>query len=362
MTSKELSNGILRTIAILAGISLFLFLFYKLSTLIIYLIVSILFTLLGNPLVHFLQSKLKFKRTSAVVTTLVLTLLLLAGLILLFVPLLLSQGENLSLLDVNKMESNYNELTLSINQFLQEHGYDLTHLIDSSNLFSNINLNFIPNFFSSIVSVIGNFGVGLISVLFISFFLLKDKESFAENFQYILPRNQKERILNSLNKISTLLTRYFGALLIQLTIILVLYLIIFLIFGVENAFIIAFLCAILNIIPYLGPLLGMIVALSLILLSGLSLDNFADILPKTLYVFIGMCIVQLIDNNFNQPFLFSKSTKSSPLEIFLIILASGTIFGIIGMIIAIPTYTSIKVIAKEFLPNNKIVKTLTKEI
>lgn len=362
MTSKELSNGILRTLAILAGIALILLLFYKLSAIIIYLIISILFTLLGNPIVSCLQSKLKFKRTTAVITTLLVAILLIAGIIMLFVPLILSQGENLSLLDVDKMEENYQELVVSINSFLQEHGYDLSHILDSSNLFSNINLNFIPNIFSSIVNVIGNFGMGLASVLFISFFFLKDKESFYTNFERVLPKSQKERVLVSLSKISNLLSRYFGALVLQLTIIMILYLILFLIFGVENAFIIALLCAILNVIPYLGPLLGMIVAIVLILLSGIGLENFADIVPKAIYVTIGMGIVQLIDNNLTQPYLFSRSTKSTPLEIFLVILASGTLFGIVGMIVAVPAYTSLKVMAKEFLPNNKIVQLLTKEL
>lgn len=362
MTSKELSKGILRTIAILALIALAIFLFYQLSTLFIYFLISVLFTLLGNPVVRFLQQKLKFKRTSAVVFTLVLAILLITGIIMLFVPLVISQSENLSLLDVNKMEENSQELINSINTFLQEHGYNLTSILESSNLFSSINLNFIPTIFSSIINVIGNFGMGLASVLFISFFLLKDKETFFNNFETILPVKQKDRILKSISKISNLLTRYFGALFLQLIILLVFYLILFLIFGVENAFIIALLCAILNIIPYLGPILAMIGALSLILLSGISLENFANILPKTLYVFIGMCVIQIIDNNFTQPFLFSKSTKSSPLEIFLIILASGTLFGIAGMIIAVPTYTSLKVIAKEFLPNNKFVQILTKQL
>lgn len=362
MTSKELSNGLLRTIAILTGITLVFFLIYKLSSIIVYLIVSVLFTLLGNPIVQFLETKLKFKNTLAVVTTLILSILLITGIVMLFVPLILSQGENLSLLDVKKMEQNYNELVISIDDFLKSHGYNLSNILADSNLFSHLNLNFIPNIFSSIVSIIGNFGMGLASVLFISFFFLKDKESLYENFQSVLPKNQKDRILNSISKISNLLSRYFGALLAQLSIIMILYLILFLIFGVKNAFIIALLCAILNVIPYLGPLLGMIVALTLILLSGIGLENFADILPKTIYVFIGMCVVQLVDNNFTQPILFSKSTKSSPLEIFLVILASGTLFGVVGMIIAIPTYTSLKVIAKEFLPNNKIVQILTKEI
>lgn len=362
MTSKELSNGILRTIGILVAIALLLYFLYELSSILVYLIIAVLFTLLGYPVVTFLQRKLKFGNTLSVVTTLFLTILLLVGIVLLFVPLILSQGENLSLLDVNQLEQNYQRLIVSIDNFLQEHGYNLSSILETTDLFSHINLNFIPNIFSSLVSVISNLGMGIASILFISFFFLKDRNAIYNAFQSVLPTQQKRKILISISKISNLLSRYFGALLAQLSIILILYFVIFLIFGVENAFIIALLCAILNVIPYLGPLLGMIVAITLILLSGIGHDYIAEILPKALYVFIGMCVVQLIDNNFSQPILFSRSTKSSPLEIFLVILASGTLFGIVGMIVAVPTYTCLKVIAKEFFPNNKIVLALTKKM
>ena len=96
--------------------------------------------------------------------------------------------------------------------------------------------------------------------------------------------------------------------------------------------------------------------------SNLDADFSTIILPKTIYVMIGFIIGQLIDNFFSQPYIFSKSVKSHPLEIFIIILVGGTLFGPIGMIAAIPFYTSLKVILKEFLSNNRIVKSLTKDL
>ncbi|MGV7105082.1 AI-2E family transporter [Flavobacterium sp. U410] len=361
MTSKELSNGILRTIGILCLIVLSGYIFYQLSTIAIYIIISLVLTLLTNPIVQFLKTKLKFKNTLAVITTLVLVLILFSGIILLFVPLLISQGENLSLLDIKTLEQNYNELISNLSDFFVSHGFHAED-IAATDIFSSLNLNFLSTFFNSFISVLSNIGIGLASVLFITFFLLKEKDSFFKAFKSVLPSEQKDRILTSLDQINNLLTRYFGGLLLQLTIILILNLIVFLIFGVENAFIIALLCAILNIIPYLGPLLAMIMASSLVMLSGIGSDFINDVLPTTLYVIIGMFIVQLIDNNINQPIIFSKSTKSHPLEIFLVILAAGTLFGVFGMVIAVPTYTALKVIAKEFVPNNKLIKALTKNI
>ena len=75
-------------------------------------------------------------------------------------------------------------------------------------------------------------------------------------------------------------------------------------------------------------------------------------MPKTLFVLVGFLIGQIIDNFFSQPFIFSNTVKSHPLEIFILILAAGTLTGPVGMIFAIPLYTSLKVIGQEFLPKN----------
>lgn len=362
MNAKELSNGLLRTIFILLGISLLCYLIYALFSLVIYIVIAIILALMANPIVKFLKQRLKFKNTLAVITTLVLFLLLITGFVLLFVPLIIKQGENLSLLDIRSLETNYKRLMETITQFLSSRNIDLQSILNPVEYASSFNFNFVSKIFNNILGILGNLGMGLFSVLFISFFFLKEKHTIFNGFKSILPDNQEEKVLISIQKIRDLLTRYFLGLLLQLFIILVLYLIVFLIFGVENAFIIALLCAILNIIPYIGPLLGMIVASVLIMLSGLQADFVTETLPKTVYVIIGLVIVQLIDNNVNQPLIFSKSTKSHPLEIFLVILAAGILLGITGMIIAIPLYTCLKVIGKEFLPENRIIKALTKKI
>jgi predicted PurR-regulated permease PerM len=145
-------------------------------------------------------------------------------------------------------------------------------------------------------------------------------------------------------------------------IVFILYYVVLLIFGVENALIIAFICAVLNIIPYVGPLISSVLAASLAMIGGIGGDFQTEILPTALYVLIGFYIVQLIDNNISQPLIFSNSTKSHPLEIFLVILTAGFISGILGMIVAVPLYTIIKVVAKEFFPDYKIVQVLTRKL
>jgi predicted PurR-regulated permease PerM len=362
ISSKTIANGILRAIGVLALIFLSLYFIYEIQTVIIYVIVSIILSLIANPIIEFLRNRLKFSNTLAVVATLLLFLLLIFGLFSLFVPLITSQGSNLSLLDTKAIENRLISLYGQLDVYLKGHNIDIDKVINESDLSSKFKFNYFTDFFNSVINTVSSFGIGLVSVFFISFFFLKDKVHFIIGVKKVLPDSNEEKILNSIDKIRNLLTRYFIGLLIQLTVICILYLIVLLIFGVENAFVIAFLCAILNIIPYIGPFIGSILAGILTMLSNINNDFQTVTLPTTIYVTIGFFIVQMIDNNVSSPIIFSKSVNSHPLEIFLVILIIGTLFGITGMIIAIPLYTILKVIGKEFFPENKIIKILTKNI
>ncbi len=362
MNSKIISNGILRALVTIIIGALFLLFVYKIQSVIIYIIVSIVLTLIINPIVEFLRKKLKFSNTLATVVTIIFVIFLFLGLIMLFVPLIVSQGKNLSLLDTKSIESNTLIIINNIQLFLVNHHIDAANMLKEMDITSKIDFNIIPSFLNSLLGTLGNFGMGLASVLFITFFFLKDKVLFITGVKKVLPDNHEEKILNSLTKIYSLLGRYFVGLILQLSIVFILYLIVLLIFGIENAFIIAFLCAILNIVPYIGPLIGSVLAGLLTLLNNLGNNFQSEALPTTLYVLIGFWIVQLIDNNISQPIIFSKSVNSHPLEIFLVTLICGFLFGITGMIIAIPSYTMIKVIAKEFFPENKVIKTITQNL
>jgi predicted PurR-regulated permease PerM len=112
----------------------------------------------------------------------------------------------------------------------------------------------------------------------------------------------------------------------------------------------------------LGPIIGTVLIIFLTMTSSLDASFASVTLPKTIYVLIGFTIGQLIDNFLTQPYVFSTSVKSHPLEIFIVILVGGLLFGPLGMIIAVPSYTALKVIFKEFYAHNKIVKALTKNI
>lgn len=362
ITSKDIANGILKAITVLALICLTIYFIYKIQIVIIYLIVAVIFSMIANPIIEFLRRRLKFSNSLAVVATMMLFLLLITGLIMLFVPLITSQSTNLSLLDTKSIENRSIELYNQLSIYLSNHNIEINKIFKETDITSRLNFNFLTDFFNSIIGTISSFGVGLVSVFFISFFFLKDKVQFIVGMKKILPNDHEEQILNSIEKTRLLLTRYFLGLLLQLTIIFILYLIVLLIFGVENAIVIAFLCGLLNVIPYVGPFIASILAGILTMLSNIGNDFQDVILPTTIYVSIGFFIVQLIDNNISSPIIFSKSVNSHPLEIFLVILIIGTLFGINGMIIAVPLYTTLKVIGKEFFPENKVIKILTKNL
>ncbi|MBC5842539.1 AI-2E family transporter [Flavobacterium sp. F-380] len=362
VTSKIISNGILRALLVITCCALILLFFYKIQSVLIYLVISLILTLIGNPILDFLKKRLKFNHTAATVTTLLLFVFIIFGFIMMFVPLILSQGENLSLLNTKSIEKDITQLTDQITLFLDGHQLDSAQILKEADITSKINFNFIPNFLNTILNTVSILGVALGSILFITFFFLKDRLMFVVGFKKLIPDSHEDQILNSLDKINHLLSRYFIGLLLQLFIVFILYLIVLLIFGVENALVIGFLCAVLNIIPYIGPLIASVLAAVLTMLSNLGSDFQSEILPTTIYVLIGFWLVQIIDNNFSQPIIFSKSVSSHPLEIFLIILIAGFLFGILGMVVAVPLYTIIKVVAKEFFPENQLIKLLTKDI
>lgn len=359
VTSKIIANGIVRAVLIIAAIYIGLIFLFKIQNMLLYLFVALIVSMIASPIVYFLKRRLRFPHVVAVIVTLVFLLSLLAGFIYLFVPLIITQSENLSLLDTAKLQQDLNILIAQVNDYF---GIDTEKLLKESDLTSKLDFNFIPNLVNSILGIVSGFGVGLASVLFITFFFLKDRKLFTIGAKKILPEAHEDKIINSFRKINHLLSRYFIGLIVQMSILFVLYLIVLLIFGVENAFIIAFVTALLNIIPYIGPLIATALVLILTMLGHIGPESQGEMFSTTLYVFIGYCVAQFIDNNITTPLVFSNSVNSHPLEIFIVILASGFVFGVLGMIVAVPLYTAIKVVAKEFWPRNPVVRILTKDI
>lgn len=363
MNSKIIANGILRALSVIVGITILLFFLYKIESVIIYISIAVVISLVGRPIVLFLNKRLKLKNTLAVILTIIFLISVFVGLVLLFIPLIIEQGHNLALLDIDKLQLNIENLYQQVMSYFEINNIALDDSrLNKSNLISKIDFSVIPDFLNSIISGLGSFSVGLFSVLFISFFFLKDSKLFEHGLFIFIPDSKESKLSNSFHKIKDLLSRYFVGLIFQIIIIFIIYTVGLLIVGVENAVVIAFLCALLNLIPYLGPLVGGFLMITLTMTSSLGAGLTDIIFSKLLWVVLVFVIGQLFDNFISQPVIFSKSVKSHPLEIFLVILIAGIVFGVLGLIVAIPAYTAIKVILKEFLSDNQIVKKLTKSL
>jgi predicted PurR-regulated permease PerM len=213
-----------------------------------------------------------------------------------------------------------------------------------------------------VFSAAGSIFVGLFSILFISFFFLKDENLFQEGLLLFIPEKHHEATIKVVAESKNLLIRYYIGVLLEVFGVMSLIALALWIFGIRNALLIGFFAGIMNIIPYIGPLIGGLIGLVLGTISTLAVGSYNELLPVTLKLLGTFVVVNFIDNNILVPVIYSKSVKSHPLEIFLVIIIGGGIAGLVGMLFAVPVYTLMRVIAREFFNQFRVVKKLTEKI
>ena len=125
MNTKIISNGILRALSILVGIACFLFFLYKIQSVIIYVIIAGILSLITGPITLFLRRRLKFPNTLSVISTMLFMLTLVSGLIGMFIPLITEQGESLSLLQIDGLQQNIQSIFNQINAYFSSKGIDV---------------------------------------------------------------------------------------------------------------------------------------------------------------------------------------------------------------------------------------------
>ena len=202
----------------------------------------------------------------------------------------------------------------------------------------------------------------MFSVIFISFFFLKDENLFSHIILMTVPEQYADKTNVILTDTRKLLTRYFTGIVMQLCIMMTIEVTGLSIFGIPNALLIGTFGGMMNIIPYIGPLIGASVGILLGISSIVSFGNYNDIIPTALIIIGVFSFANMIDNFVIQPFVFSKRVKAHPLEIFFVVLMAGSMAGVPGMILAIPSYTVLRVIAREFLDKFSVVRNLTKNL
>jgi predicted PurR-regulated permease PerM len=220
----------------------------------------------------------------------------------------------------------------------------------------------ITSLFGNVLGFFSNFLIAILSIFFISFFFLKERGLFDNIITSLVPDEYVDKALNVIDGTSNMLIRYFIGVGIQIIVITLFVTTLLSILGVKNALLIGFFAALMNVIPYVGPIFGASFAVLITISSNIGLPFYTGMLPLLGKVIIVFVVMQLLDNFFLQPNIFSKSVKAHPLEIFLIVLVGAKLGGVLGMVLAIPAYTVFRVIGKEFLSNWKVVQSITRSI
>ena len=279
------------------------------------------------------------------------------------------QEEQMARVDSAYTTANGQNITLVVNVHNeQEETLNELEVNESDDFFERAKKNIIQFFnptritglFSSVVGFLGNFLITVLSVLFIAFFFLKENGLFTRSVRSIVPNAYEEESVHAIDQSAELLIRYFVGIALQVTVITIFMTTVLSFLGFENALLIGFFAALMNVVPYLGPILGASFAVIIVVSANLDVSFYDVLLPKILTILGVFATMQLIDNFLLQPNIFSKSVKAHPLEIFIVVLMGAKIGGVTGMILAIPGYTVIRVLAKVFLSEFKVVQRITK--
>lgn len=365
MTPKQLSYGILRAIGIAALICLTIYFLWTIRSIFAYLAIAFVLTMIGRPLMNFMNERLKIPNSIGAVFTILLFIFLLIAFVSLFISLVLNEPYrffgNFTHLDrfEDAISNQFKLLSESMGflnmPFLEDYLNQAVQSVSSKNL---------SRVFGDSISALGMVLLDGFSVVFITFFFLKDRDLFNKMIVAIAPNGEENRFENVLNTTKDLLSRYFIGLTLQVIIMFTFYFIILLSFGINYAAVIALLCALLNPLPYIGPLLGGVIMSSLCIsdLHGLGLDFRTEVVPTVLWIMFWYLLTHVWDNFINQPLIYSRSVRSNPLEIFIVILIGGILFGIIGIAVAVPAYTVLRVVLKEFFSEYKIVQSITRNL
>lgn len=360
-------NATLRTLGIVFLLALAVYLAWYFSAILAYILISAVLSIMGHPMVRFLDSlhigRFRVPHTISTVLALLAIVIIFIGLIGTFVPLIVSEANVISNIDVKmvagRLQGPINNLQqqlsglgiISPNETLEATVIEKIKSLLSITAFSDI--------IGQFVNFTGSLFIGISAVLFITFFFLKDEQMFYNLILLVVPVRYHEETSRILNDSKRILTRYFLGVCLELLAMIALITIGLTIFGIQNALLLGFFGGLMNIIPYIGPLIGLVIGVLLGITTCISTGAYSEIWPVALKiagVFIG---ANTVDGYFLQPVIFSGSVKAHPLEIFIVFIMAGSVGGIMGMVLAIPAYTVIRIIAREFLSNFRIVQKLT---
>ncbi len=347
-----------------------LFVMWYFANLVIYTLIAVVISIVGKPIVKFLDGvrfkKIRIPHSWSTAIALLIIVGSIIGLAVIFVPLILQQARIVAAIDVNVISKDFHQRYIGLQNFLHDYGIlgqrENLDAILISKAKEIVSFSSVTDLLGSIVNFASNMIIGLFSVVFISFFFLKEDKLFTNIILLLLPQKYDERISNVLHESNILLSRYFSGICIQLLTMMSLEVIGLSIFKVPNALLIGCFGGLMNIIPYVGPLIGAIIGILIGVSSIMSAGNYNDIIPMAITIVCVFSAANMVDNFVIQPFVFSNRVKAHPLEIFFVVLMAGSLAGVPGMVLAIPTYTVIRVIAKQFFLKFRVVQKLTQNL
>ncbi len=363
---QRVKNLIIATAVVLFGL-----LAYYLSNIVAYILIAAVMSLIGAPLVLKFQrihyKKFRIGRSVAAFLTILTLWLGVIGFFSFLIPLVASEVNQLSTINIQdvagylnkefeQLRTNYPNLVADITKNSSLESY-------LKNQFSGfLNFGQVSSVFGSIATVIGNLFLMFFSVSFILFFFLKEDKLFRQWILVLAPDKLEERLSKLMDSISSLLKRYLIGMLLQMLGIMILSVTGFTIIGMgfSHAVVVGVFAGLINVIPYIGPWIGALFGLVVAIANNLDASFTGVTLPLMIMIVIVVMVVQFIDNMVFQTVIYSHSIKAHPLEIFFVTMIAGSLAGIPGMILGIPAYTVLRVIASEFLSEFKVIKSLTK--
>lgn len=359
-----------RVIFAVIGVLLGLFMAWYFFNILVYIITAGVISLIGQPLVDAISKlrigKFSMPKSVSALITIVLLIGLLVGLVFLFVPAISKQAQMISKINVNEVVNYFagvinrmQSLLLSYEIISNEE--TLQSILDRQ-VRSVINVTDFSNLVMKLLNASTTVFVGFFSVLFLSFFFLRDRQLLRSGILLFTPDKFQVEVQNVLHKTKVMLSRYFIGLIGELLIMMFLISLGLSIFGIKNAVFIGFIGGLMNVIPYLGPIIGAIIGAVLGISADLSIGLYDNAFNTAMIVIIVFSVTNLIDNWVLQPLIYSRSVNAHPIEIFIVILMAGSLAGIPGMILAVPAYTVLRIVAKEFLSGFKLIDKLTENI
>jgi predicted PurR-regulated permease PerM len=361
-----------KNILLIAGGIILIFLFWFFSNIVSYIILSLILSFIGRPLMRaftrFKFRRIKIPKSLAAFITLIVLWLLFIGTFRFLVPLLVKEFDTFSSIDFGQIMNSLKDPLSRFFSFFSRKPVVFTdntfiELI-SEQLNSKFGFSDLSNMVNVMANVVIEFLIGIFAVSFITYFFLREEKMFTEGVLLLVPTDMEVKVAKILSTISLLLQRYFVGIALEMLVVGILYTVGLVIIGIEfnHAVVIGLFAALFNIIPYVGPFLGALLGLLMGLALNVQMDFMQYTLPLLLWMGLVFMIVKTMDDIFFQPLIYSSSVKAHPLEIFLVILAAGSMAGIKGMILAIPVFTILRVIAKEFFDNLKFVRKITEDI